>query len=304
VVTISKAIPTGITVAALSGGGDALSIPGSVIIPAGAATATFVANASGLFAESFVITASTNGSSESSLVSVVPSALFAIQGNPSEVLGESNGSIVTATIAPAGFTGSVVAKGAGSVNFAPDSSGNGVFFLNCCASTNNANYRFTGAALGEIFNQTQGQIAFSLQSRHTNAQRATANSYRSVFDVRDNNAANHVFYFLTQNTGGRLVFSYAVDGGAQQSYYVPKGTEDTLFGAGVELTAAIVWESGTVKLYLNGTLAQTGNYTAVTPNWSATSNFDLGATEVLTLGSSNSCDDIIRDFTVGPIVQR
>jgi hypothetical protein len=236
-------------------------------------------------------------------VSVVPSVAFAILGNPSEVNGTSNGSIVTATVAPTGFTGSVVARGVGSVTFAPDSSGNGVYFQNCCAGVNNANYKFTGAAIGGIFNETDGQVTLDLQSRFSFAARATASSYRAVFDVRDNNIANHVFYFLTQVSGGRLIFFYAVDGGTQQYYFVPVGTEDTLFGAGVTLTVAIVWEGGADKLYLNGTLVQTGKYVATTPNWSATSNFDLGATEDLTFGGFNSCDDIISNFMVGQIVQ-
>jgi len=235
---------------------------------------------------------------------VEPSATFAILGKPSEVSGTGNGSIVTAAVAPAGFTGSVVARGTGNVNFAPDSSGNGIYFLNCCAGGNNANYKFTGAALGQIFNGTQGQITLDLQSRYSFAQRGTASSYRAVFDVRDNNNANHVFYFLTQASSGRLIFFYAVDGGAQQYYFVPKGTEDTLFGAGLTLKVAIVWAGGTDKLYLNGTLVQTAAYKATTPNWSATSNFDLGAYEDLTFGGFNSCDDIISNFTVGQIVQQ
>ena len=45
----------------------------------------------------------------------------------------TNGSVVTPTLAPAGFTGSVIVNGAGSVNFTPAQSGNGVYFLNCCS---------------------------------------------------------------------------------------------------------------------------------------------------------------------------
>jgi hypothetical protein len=303
VVTISMAAPAGGAVVTLSGGDAALGIPGSVTIAAGANSGTFAANALGFLTQFVVVTASLNGSSMSFSVTVQPSATFAILGNPAEVGGTTNGSIVKATLAPAGFTGLVAARGTGSVTFAPDSSGNGVYFQNCCAGANNANYKFTGAAVGQIFNETQGQVTVDLKSRSSFAARATATSYRAVFDVRDNNAANHVFYFLTQASNGRLIFFYAVDGGAQQYYFAPKGTEDTLFGAGVTLTVAIVWAGGTDKLYLNGTLVQTGKYVATTPNWSATSNFDLGATEDLTFGGFNSCDDIISNFMVGQIVQ-
>jgi hypothetical protein len=303
VVTISAAAPAGGAVVTLYGGNASLSIPASVTIAAGANSGTFVANALGFLGRSVAVDAVLNRTSKSLTLSVEPSATIAILGNPSEVSGTSNGSIVNATLAPAGFTGSVVARGTGSVTFAPDSFGNGVYFQNCCAGSNNADYNFTGAAIGGIFNETQGEVKVDLVSRSSFAQRGTASSYRAVFDVRDNNPANHVFYFLTQASNGRLIFFYAVDGGAQQYYFVPKGTEDTLFGAGVSLTVAIVWEGGTDKLYLNGTLVQTGTYTATTPDWSATSNFDLGAYEDMTSGGFNSCDDIISNFTVGQIVQ-
>jgi hypothetical protein len=302
-VTISMAAPAGGAAVTLSGGNAALSIPGSVTIAAGAESGTFVANALGYSTQFVVVTASLNGSSLESSVCVEPSATFAILGNPSEVSGIGNGSIVTATVAPAGFTGSVVTRGTGTVNFAPDASGNGVYFLSCCGGTNNANYKFTGAALGQIFNQAQGQITLDLLSRSSFAQRGTATSYRAVFNARDNNTADHLFYFLTQVSNGRLIFYYTVDGGAQQYYFVPKGTEDTLFGAGVTLKVAIVWSGGADKLYLNGALIQTGAYQAITPNWTATSDFYLGAWEDVTSGGFDSCDDIISNFTVGQIVQ-
>src|SRR6185295_11394455 len=42
-------------------------------------------------------------------------------------------------------------------------------------------------------------------------------------------------------------------------------------------------------------------YATPTPNWSAASNFDLGAYEYLSYGGYNASDDIIDEFTVtGP----
>ncbi len=132
-----------------------------------------------------------------------------IQGNASEVSGVTNGSTVTPATAPSGFTGTVVANGTGSVNFAPAQTGNGVYFLNCCGNTNNAYYQFTGSTIGNIFNVSQGQISFYLESRYSFAQRqSNAASPRYAFDVRDGNG-NHLFYFLTQVTSGRLSFTYA-----------------------------------------------------------------------------------------------
>jgi len=60
-----------------------------------------------------------------------------------------------------------------------------------------AYYKFTGAAVGSIFNPSQGQVSFYLQSRYSFAQRqAIASSPRYAFDVRDGNG--HLFYFLTE----------------------------------------------------------------------------------------------------------
>ena len=95
--------------------------------------------------------------------------------------------------------------GRGSVNFAPAQSGNGVYFLNCCVNGNNAYYKFTGATIGNIFNVSQGQITFYLKSRYSFAQRtANAAAPRYAFDVQDGNG-HHLFYFLTQVSGGYLV---------------------------------------------------------------------------------------------------
>ena len=122
---------------------------------------------------------------------------------------------MTPSIAPAGFTGAVVANGTGSVNFAPAETGNGVYFLNCCVNSNNAYYKFTGSTVGNIFNVNQGQITFYLKSRYSFAQRtANAAGPRYAFDVRDGNG-NHLFYFLTQVSGGYLFFNYGIAGTAQ-----------------------------------------------------------------------------------------
>jgi hypothetical protein len=195
-----------------------------------------------------------------------------------------------------------VVTGSGSVKFAPDQAGNGVYFLACCGNNSNAYYKFTGAAVGNIFNLSQGQISFTLTSRYNLAQRGAASSYRSVLDVRDGNPSNHLIYFITQASGGRLVLSYVV-GGVSQYYYVPAGTEDKLFGNGVALKVAVTWTNNTLNLYLNGTLVNSSAYTPTVPNWTSASVLDLGAHEYDIYGGYNSCDDVIAGFTVGPILQ-
>ena len=224
-----------------------------------------------------------------------PVTLLQIQGTTEEAGGAANGSVVTPTVAPVGFTGTVIDNGAGSVNFTPG----GVYFLNCCGNTANAYYKFTGPTIGSIFNVNQGQISFSLTSRYSYAQRqASATGQRFAFDVRDG-AGNHLFYFRTQISSG-LQFSYSVNGGAQ-FYWAPAGTEDALFGNGVKMDVLITWNGSTSSLYLNGRLVQSGGYTKPTPSWTAASIFDLGAYEYANAGGYNVLDDIIGGFTVaGP----
>jgi hypothetical protein len=219
-----------------------------------------------------------------------------IQANSSEVSGTQNGSIVTPTVTPSGFMGAVAQNGIGSVNFTPSQGSNGVYFLNCCKNTNNAYFKFVGATVGNIFNVTQGQITFTLQSRYSYAQRqATAASPRYTFDVRDT-TTTHQFSFLTQVIKG-LQFNYTV-GGQGYVYYVPPGTEDTLFGNGVALNVTITWSSGGVNLYLNGALAKSSAYNIPTPSWSSTSVFDFGAYEYSTFGGYDGSDDTISNFMV------
>src|SRR5205823_4144801 len=110
-----------------------------------------------------------------------------------EVNGMTNGSIVTPSVTPVGFTGKVVVNGAGSVNFTPAVVGNGVYFQNCCDNIN-AYYKFTGATVGSIFNVNRGQVSFYLKSRYSFTQRrSSAAAARTAFDVRDNDINNHVF---------------------------------------------------------------------------------------------------------------
>lgn len=223
--------------------------------------------------------------------------LLQLHGDETEVSGVTNGSVVTPGIAPPGFTGKVVLGGSGSVNFTPAHLGHGVYFLNCCQNTNNAHYKFTGATVGNIFNVSQGEVWFYLKSRYSFVQRqASAAAPRVTFDVRDG-SNNHLFWFLTQITSARLMFEYAAAGKAQ-SYFVPSGKEDTLFGNGVILQVGLIWNGEVLNLYLNGALVKSSPYTGLTPNWTAASNFDLGAYEYLTLGGYYVSDDVIDEFTV------
>lgn len=187
------------------------------------------------------------------------------------------------------------------MNFAPVQSGGGVYFLKCCDNFSNAYYRFNGTPVGAVFNTDQGQTSFYLKSRYSFAQRQASGPARFAFDVRDQDPNNHLYYFNTQAPDGSLVFSYSVNN-VPQFYYVPKGTEDTLLGAGVTLKVTISWDGSNIKLYLNDGLAQSTPYTKPSPNWTAASTFDIGAYEYLNLGGFNACDDVIEGFSVTAIM--
>lgn len=228
------------------------------------------------------------------------SPLLQLHADATELTALTNGSPVIPSVAPAGFTGTVVANGTGSVNFAPADAGNGVYFLNCCGNTNNAYYKFTGASVGNVFSVNQGQISFYLKSRYSFEQRVTsATGQRYAFDVRDG-SGTHLFNFMTQISSGRLVFTYLA-GGSGTFYAVPQGSEDALFGNGSILKVKITWNARLGSLYLNDTLVKSElRITTPVPNWTAASNFDLGAYEYLTFGGYDSSDDVIDEFMVSP----
>jgi hypothetical protein len=302
-VTLSKTAPASTAVVALSGGNAVLSIPANVTVAAGASSATFTATASGTTTQVVALTALWNGITVPFSITVTPPPpTFSILGSSAEVSGVTNGSTITPTIAPAGLTGTVVVNGAGSMSFAPNQNGNGVYFLGCCQNNNNAYYKFAGTAVGNIFNFNQGQVAFSLTSRYSIGQRSQAASYRSVLDVRDGSASNHLVSFTTQVSSGSLIFYYNV-GSQQQFYVVPRGTENALFGSGVTMQVIMTWSGHTVSLYLNGNLVKSTPYTPPATNWTASSVFDLGAYEYLGYNGYDSCDDVISEFSVGPIIQ-
>ena len=234
-----------------------------------------------------------------------PQTLLLLHADATEVSGTTNGAVVTPAIAPSGFTGTVVANGSGSVNYAPGQTGNGVYFLNCCVNSNDAYYKFVGRTVGSIFNVTQGQISFYLKSRYSFAQRsATASSPRYAFDVRMRDGKRTPILFPDPG----VIRPPAVQlrrgvGGSMQYYFVPAGTENALYGNGVLLQVTLSWSGGTLNLYLNGTLVKTTAYTPVTPNWTTASNFDFGGYEYLTYGGYNISDDLIDEFTVsGPAI--
>ena len=237
--------------------------------------------------------------------------VFQLHMDATEVSGTTNGSVITPSIGPAGYTGNVVVTNGGSVNYVPAQVGNGAYFLSCCQNYNNAYYKFTGTTVGNIFNINQGQITFYLKSRYSYSDRvALAAEPRYAFDVRDSNPDNHLFFFRTQITAADneqyllltwRVGNSAVNGYTSYFYWVDPSVVDTLFGKGVILKVTMKWNGATDQLYLNDVLVQSFSYSPVIPSWTAASIFDVGAFEYETYGGYNSSDDVIDEFTVLPI---
>jgi hypothetical protein len=300
-VTLTGPAPTGGAVVTVTSNNPAAVVPASVTVAAGATTSpVFTITTTAVAATTnAVISATYGGATATATLSVTSGSTsgptLQMHGNATEVSGVQNGALVTPTVGPAGFSGTVKVSSGGSVNFS--TTGNGVYFLSCCGNVSNAYYQFKGAGVGTVFGNSQGQITFNLTSRYSFAQRKTqATGQRYTFDVRDGNG-NHLFDFLTQITAPYLTFTYAA-GGMGTTYFVPSGQEDALFGAGVQVQVTIVWNGSSSQLFLNGNLVASKSAAGATGNWTASSTFDLGAYEYLTFGGYDSSDDTISEFTV------
>jgi hypothetical protein len=101
---------------------------------------------------------------------------------------------------------------------------------------------------------------------------------------------------ITQATYRYLAFSYGA--GGVGSYLCPAGRGGCSFRQRRSSASHDSLGASGSNVYLNNTLVKSVAYSAPTPNWSAASNFDLGAQEYLTFGGYNTSDDIIDEFTV------
>ena len=114
--------------------------------------------------------------------------------------------------------------------------------------------------------------------------------------MRDGND-QHLFYFLTQVTGGYLYFNYVI-AGSQQYAYLPQGTEETQFGNGSNSEGEddVGWEREQVVLQRHAGQIRTLHESAGQVD--TRFGFELGAYEYLTYGGYNTLDDVIDEFTV------
>ncbi len=216
-----------------------------------------------------------------------------IKGEASELSATTNGATLTPNVGP---TGTLVVKGTGSVNFVSGQVGNGVYFKNPGQQqSNTAFYKYTGSTVGGLFDPNSGEVNFYLKSNSSFETRKLAPASKYVFDVYD--STKKAFGFLTKIESGRLVFYFQTGGPASLSYFVPSGTEDTLFGMDVVLKVRLVWDAGKANLYLNDSLVSSQSYTPITFSWGNTSIFTLGSQGVYG-GGFFANDDVVDEFNI------
>ena len=219
---------------------------------------------------------------------------FHLKGDLSELSGTANGSTIIPAVGP---SGTLTVAGSGVLEFGPVGAGTGVAFRpGGWQASNIAYYRFGGAAVGTLFNRTGGDVSFLAKSRYSFASRQLGYS-KWAFDVYD--ASQNLFTFYVSTYSGYLMFNYRAGGVVTNTYFVPPGQEDALFGNGVVLKVRMVWDGSRNYLFLNDTLVQTIAYVSVAPNWTASSSFVIGTKQDLAYGAGYfSWDDWISQVTV------
>ena len=233
-----------------------------------------------------VVTAITSGQTSTTT--------FQLKGEPTELLGVAGGSTFNPPIGP---QGTLVVAGTGVVEFGPVGAATGVAFRPGGWQANDiAYYSFGGQAVGSIFNVNGGDVTFLLKSRSSFANRQLGYS-KWVFDVYD--AGQNLFTFYVATNSGTLSFNYRAGGVVTNSYVVPPGQEDAMFGSGVVLKVRVAWNGSRVYLYLNDALVQTRTYAPVVPTWTAASSFVIGTRQDLTYGAGYfSWDDWVSQLVV------
>jgi hypothetical protein len=302
-VTLSAAAPAGGTSLSISSSSSALSLPTQLAIPAGATSASVTATAGPVTADQAVtVTATLGGTAKSATVTVTPAAvsgiLFHLKGESGELpAGAANGAAVAPTVIPAGLTGTLLRTGAGSADFLPARTGNGLSFKQGGSQNKNSAFlRFRGANVKDVFGGAKGDITFYLKSTRTFAERKTRLSW--VFDVYD--ASARKFSFSVNSVGSRLHFLYQLAGSSLKSYTVPAGSEEAVFGKDAVAKVRLAWDGAAISFYLNDTLAQTTPHSGGTANWSTKSTFMVGASGSTVDSGAGfySFDDVVDEFIV------
>ena len=130
---------------------------------------------------------------------------------------------------------------------------------------------------GSLFDPDHGDLSFYLKSSYSFAERlALPSTYRFAFETDD--ASRSQFYFYILAAQSRLIFGFHTAGTMSDGYYVPVGTEDSVFGKGVLAKFRLVWDGAFRSLYINDVnVTGARAYTKTAPAWGAASSWTIGS---------------------------
>jgi len=260
---------------------------------------------SGSRSANLAVTDNAPGSPHSTALSgagIVASSSFSLRGISSELAALTNGAAVTPSSAAVGLAGKVVVRGAGSVAYSPVVNGDGLTFHNGGSqNTDTAFLAFSGAPISTLFNNQQpGDVSFTLKSSYSFANRLLVGGSRGdryVFQVDDGTQTQSFFSIST--AGSYLSFRFSLTAQTTVIYYVPKGQEDAVFGNGVVAGIHLTWDGAHVNMQVNGVTVASLAYSAMTPTWSSSASFTIGATSLNSYGGGYmACDDSLADFVI------
>ncbi len=295
---LSAQAPAGGLIANLASSSSDLQIPNSVAISSNGFTFQATASETVSVLESVTISASVQGSSQSTVEVIDPTPKFYFRGNAQEVGVLTNGAAVPPSVSPAGWLGSLTVRGAGYIAFAPVIGGDGVSFHQSGAQNTDVSFiNFGGNGFDQVFD-TASEISFLLKSSYSFAERSALPSLnmRTAFEVFD--ASTSRFIFATYTTGGQLQFVFGAQG-LSALYAVPSGQEDQIFGQGVVAKIRITWTNNSFALYVNDTLVRSVAISPAAANWSALSTLTIGSRNTRIAGGGlYASDDSIADFMI------
>lgn len=237
---------------------------------------------------------------------------FALEFSRSNVAQVANGAAVTPSIQPETLAGRLVMRGNGTPVF--KSSGTGVSFTRSGQQNGNTSfYSFTGAGLGEMFEyRVPGQMDVAVESNYSFAERRALTAtegnryiYRTAFHVSDGDG-----YTVAKLAWGILddyIAFYANFFNSGHTYYIPRGSEDAMFGKGVTIRLRVAWDgAGRGVMFVNNNQVATFNYRLSNPKWTDKSVVSFGASNSTDYGGGFwACDDFLHTLSVdseGPYV--
>ncbi|MBA3973016.1 MAG: hypothetical protein C0504_02210 [Candidatus Solibacter sp.] len=237
---------------------------------------------------------------------------FDLQLSRANVAQVANGAEVTPAIKPADLKGTLVMRGTGAPVY--KEGGPGVAFtVSGQQNRNTSYYNFTGAGVGEMFDyRVPGQVEVAVESRLSFAGRkalpaAEGNRYvyRIALHVSDDEGSK--IAWLGWGMMDDYITFYASFFNSGHTYFVPRGSEDAMFGKGVTIRIRVAWDgAGQGTVFVNGGEVGKFSYPMVNPKWTAKSNISIGASNSSDYGGGFwACDDYLTSITVegeGPFV--